>query len=448
MRRLPLLVLIGLGLFGIVLATVPGRLVAQPRAPIVQVSLDMGVTPPAINLLRRAMREATAAEASALIVVLPHGGGVLSSAWTIGRELSAANVPVVVWIGPGAVDGGPTGALLLAASDVAAMAPGASMGFALPLAETPRGFSTATRQLVLDDVARELTGWQEQRGRNTEWFDRAVRSGAVIDAARARSLEPPVIDLVAATNDELQTTITGRDVTVAGNQQQLDTLGAPRVVIRATAIEWLAQALAIPTFAFVLFVLGAVAIYLEIASPGVGVPGVAGGILIALALYGFAQASVRPLAVLLLAVGLVVVGLEHLVMSHGGLTFAGIVLLIVGALWLVDPAQAPGLAVAPLALGGTVISLLLAVVGLILLAVRIRGRGPSTGQEELIGQIAEVRRTVDPEGLVFVSGALWSAWTDDGPLLQGELVEVVAIESLRLYVRRLRVNPGSVNAEG
>ena len=428
--------------FAALLVPLFGRAAAQARAPIVQVELAMGVTPPAVNLVRRAVREAVAGEATALVVTVPNGGGVLSAAWTLARELELADVPVVVWVGPGAVQGGPAGALLLAASDIAAMAPEASAGFAFPLTASPAGFSAGTRQLVLDDVAQELSGWQSERGRDPAWIERAVRSGAVIDAQRARAQEPPVIDLVAATWEELQTTLHGRQIVGPDGQPRvLDTLGASRVVIQPNAIEWLAQALAIPTVAFILFVLGAIAIFLEIASPGVGIPGVAGGTLVAAALYGFAQAGVRPFAVLLLAVGMLVVGLEHVVMSHGGLTLGGIILVVFGALRLVDPARSAGLAVAPAAIGGTVMLLILAVVGLVTLAVRVRGQRPTTGKEALIGQVAEVRRAVDPEGMVFVAGALWSAWTDEGSLELGELVEVAGVENLRLYVRRLKTEP-------
>ena len=439
--------LIWLGVvFTLLTASPDGTARAQVQAPIVQVDLAMGLTPPAVNFVRRALREASASDAAALVVTLRSGGGVLGASWALARELAAADVPVVVWVGPGPVQGGPAGTLLLAASDVVAMAPGATVGFARPLTATPGGFSDATRQLVLDDVAQELAGWQRAHGRNADWIQRAVRAGAVIDAERARSLDPPVIDLVAATPEELQTSLVGRRI--AGEEDEthvLDTLGAPRIVIRPTVLEWLAQALAIPTVAFILFVLGAAAIYLEIASPGVSIPGVAGGALVIAALYGFAQAGVRPLAVVLLAAGLIVIGLEHVVMSHGGLTLGGIILLVLGALWLVDPARSPGLAVEPLAIGGTAAFLALAVVGLVALAVRVRSRSPATGKESLIGQVAEVRRTVDPEGMVYVAGALWMAWTDGGPLHQGELVEVAGIDNLRLYVRRLEAEANSVN---
>jgi membrane-bound serine protease (ClpP class) len=433
------------GLLGLLLALCAGVSAAgaQDRGPIVEVVVDRGLTPPAVSHVRRALREATAAEATALVINLRNGGGVLDSAWELARELAAADVPVVVWIGPGPVPGGPTGALLLAASDIAAMAPDSTAGFALPLASVEGRFSLQTRQLVLEEVVQESVAWQRDRGRNAEWIERAVRAGAIVDAQRARAMDPPVIDLVAADGEELVTALHGRTVATAEASRSLDTLGTARVAIGRGALEWLAQTLAVPTVAFLLFVLGAVAIYLEATAPGTGVPGVSGVVLVIAAFYGFYQAEVRLAAVLLLSAGMVLVGLEHVVMAHGGLTVAGLLLLVAGAFWLVDPARTPGLGVEPLAVAGTAGMLLLAVGVLVALAVRVRHREPVTGKEALIGQIAEVRQALDPEGQVFVAGALWSAWSDEGPVPVGDLVEIAGIENLRLYVRRIVPEPGS-----
>ncbi len=76
------------------------------------------------------------------------------------------------------------------------------------------------------------------------------------------------------------------------------------------------------------------------------------------------------------------------------------------------------------------------------MAVQVGSRRPVTGQETLIGQIAEVRRPLTPEGMVFVNGALWIAWTDQGPFEVGDLVEVAGIDGLRLYVRGLEQGGG------
>lgn len=433
-----LAILLGLLMIGGV-ALLPPSLGAQARAQVYYVTVEYGLTPPAAALVGRALREAEAANADALIVEL-RGGGSLAAAWPVARELAAANVPVVTYIGPRGAQGGPVGTLLVTAGHIAAMAPEASIGFAAPLADVSPSFSAGTQELLVEDAVRQLTAWARERGHNVDWVEQAARQGAIIQAERAQQLTPPVIDLVA-TADELPVNLQGRRVSLAsGQERSLETLGAAVVRVRPSAWERLTQLLALPTVAFVLFVVGGIAVYLELANPGIGIPGITGALLIIAALVGFALAEVRPLAVLLLAGGLVLVGLEHAVMSHGGLTIAGLVLLVLGALYLVDPSRSPGLDVSYGAIGGVAALLALGAVGLVLMAVRVRSQAPVTGQEALIGQLAEVRRAVAPEGLVFVNGALWAAWSDEAPLAVGELVEVAGVDGLRLYVRKLPHN--------
>lgn len=59
------------------------------------------------------------------------------------------------------------------------------------------------------------------------------------------------------------------------------------------------------------------------------------------------------------------------------------------------------------------------------------------GREELIGASAEVRTSLDPEGQVWIEGALWRArLSGDGrPQRPGDRVTVEAVEGLTLKVR-------------
>ncbi|WP_026370931.1 NfeD family protein [Kallotenue papyrolyticum] len=425
-----------LTMLGVLCGWQPATTQAQVPAQVYYVTLRYGLTEPAAHLARRALREAEAAGATALIVEV-RGGGSLRAAWPLARDLAAARVPVVVYIAPRGTSGGPVGALLLAASHVAAMAPEASVGVAAPLVVAPAGVRPTTQQLLVEDAARQVTAWARARGRNAAWFEQAVRQGAIIDAERARALEPPLIELVA-TPEELLAGLQGRRVVLEdGSQRTLETLGARVQPVRPTLLESIGQLLALPTVAFLLFVLGGLAIYLELTTPGMGIPGATGALLVLAALVGFVLGDVRAWAVLLLAVALVVIGLEHVVASHGALTLLGVVLLALGAIMLVDPARAPGLRVSPLVIGGVVALLGSAAFGLALLTVRLRRQRPVTGQEALIGRIAEVRKAVDPEGQVFVNGALWLAWSDEGPFHEGELVRVAGVHGLRLYVQRV-----------
>jgi membrane-bound serine protease (ClpP class) len=60
-----------------------------------------------------------------------------------------------------------------------------------------------------------------------------------------------------------------------------------------------------------------------------------------------------------------------------------------------------------------------------------------TGHEELVGATAEARTELDPDGQVWIAGALWRARLVDGakPLRPGDRVRVEAIEGLTLVVR-------------
>lgn len=409
---------------------------AQTTRAVYYVTIDNTLSGPAAGVVRRAVREAEAADAVALVIEV-RGGGSLGVAWPLAREIEAANVPIITYVAPSGTRSGAVGTLLTTASHVAAMAPGSEIGFAQPLVDRPAGFGDATQQLVVDEVVQQATGWATARGRNAAWVERAVRSGATLRAEDARALDPPVIDLIADEGD-LLTGVQGRRVLLANGQERtLDTLGAEVRRVAPTAWEAIGQLLALPTVAFVLFVVGGIAVFLEFANPGVGVPGAAGGVLLVAALVGFVLGEVRPLAVILLAAGLVLVGLEHVATSHGGFTLAGLVLVVLGALFLVDPARTPGVGVSLLTIGGVALLLGGAGAGIVALAVRVRQQPPTTGQDALMGQLAEVRRALAPEGFVFVNGALWSAWTDRGPLQPGELVEVIAVDGLRLFVRPL-----------
>lgn len=59
------------------------------------------------------------------------------------------------------------------------------------------------------------------------------------------------------------------------------------------------------------------------------------------------------------------------------------------------------------------------------------------GYEELVGARAEARTSLDPEGQVWIEGALWRARLagDGGPLRPGDRVRVEAVDGLTLVVQ-------------
>lgn len=414
----------------------------QGRGPIYSVALDEVVSRHTVGYLGRVLREAEAAGAEALVLRLGTGGAVLRDVRELARALDSASVPVVVYVAPEGTRSGAAGLWLLSGAHIAAMAPDTSFGVPRPLLEPDPALSPQTQELLRGELIVQLGEMARAHGRSDAWVEQAVRQGLVLNNEQAGASSPPAIDLVARDLDELLTSLEGRVVTLAGGEQRtLATLGRTPQPALPTIWEQLLMLLANPTVAFMLLVMAGIAIYAELVTPTVGVLAGLGLTLLVGALVGLAALPVRWLAVLGLVFAFAVIAADLYLPSHGAFTVVGLVLLVASALALFDTAQAPGVSVALWAIG-----LVAAAVGSfaalgIYLALRTRNTPVATGQESLLGRLAEVRKRLDPEGFVFVEGALWRAVSEDGAVEPGEWVRVTGVYALRLTVRRLDAEP-------
>src|SRR5262245_60382725 len=299
---------------------VPGRPAAaqQGHGPIYTVEIRGIVTSVTAGYLRRALQVAEASDATALIIALSSSGAVLRDVRPLAGDIAKARVPVVVYVTPEGTQSGAAGALLLSAAHISALAPNTSFGSPYPLTQVDAALSQQTRDLVLDSVANQIRDWNASRSRNTDWVDRAVREGVVLTNEQAISTNPPSVDLVASDQEELLKLLEGRVVKLAdGRSVQLATLGQNPSVVAPTLWERLRLALADPTIAFVLLVVGALAIYLELAAPGTTIFAGVGAVLLIGAIVGLVALPVRWWSVLLLLLAFGMIGAEFFMPTHG-----------------------------------------------------------------------------------------------------------------------------------
>jgi membrane-bound serine protease (ClpP class) len=416
-----------------------GPAAAQPASgPIYVVETHGTITSVTIGYLRNALRLAEASNANLLLIRVSSAGAVLRDARPFAGELATARVPVAVYIAPSGISAGAAGVLFLSAAHVSAMAPGTSFGSPYPLARVDEALTQQTRDLVIDSATDQIRSWNADRGRNTEWVDRAVREGLVLTNQQASALNPPAIDLVAASQEELLALLDGRQVKLHdGRTAQLATLGRGVTPIAPTAWESIRLTLSNPTVAFVLLVLGALSLCLEFAAPGTTVFAGVGAVLLVTAGLGLLVLPLNWWAALLLILALGLIVAEFVAHSHGALAVTGLALLVMGALNLIDSQQAPGVMIAVwvVLLVGLILATLVALG--VWLALRSRDQPAATGQQAMIGRLAEVRRRLDPDGMVFVEGALWQAISENGTAEIGDWVRVTAVHDLRLVVRPL-----------
>ncbi|MBG0857406.1 nodulation protein NfeD [Streptomyces spinoverrucosus] len=390
--------------------------------------VDGTITPVVADHLEDGLRLAEQERHAAYVIEMDTPGGLLQSTREIVQEFLASDVPVVVYVTPPGARAASAGAYIAMSAHVAAMAPGTHIGAGTPV--TGQGEEAGDK--VVNDAVAFAVSIAEQRGRSTDFARDMVREGTSVSDREA--VRADVVDLVAPSREALLTEVDGRRV-VVGSQ------GEPREVVLHTAgarfVEHdlgffgeVRQLLASPELAFLFLSVGTLAVIYELASPGVGVGGVIGVVLLVL---GFVALSVLPFHVgglLLLILAGALFAAEVLtpgvgVFAAGGtvaLVFAGI-LLFRGELG-VDPAVMWPTAV--VVGGGSVLAGRL--------AWRARKAPPTTGHEGLLGREAVVRRVDGERGQVLLDGAWWAVRGRAALVAEGQHVRVVGLDGLDLIV--------------
>lgn len=148
----------------------------------------------------------------------------------------------------------------------------------------------------------------------------------------------------------------------------------------------------------------------------------------------------NPIVDFFVAVALVGVGLllaELLLPTGGVLAVLGALGLIAGGVLALESDSDVADYIGP----GLITLGVLSIVSFYFVAGKViaahRDEPVRTGPEELLGALAEARTSLDPEGQVWIEGALWAARLagGEGPAGVGDRVRVEAVEGLTLVVR-------------
>jgi membrane-bound serine protease (ClpP class) len=406
--------------------------VAQEARHADVLQIEGAVTPIMISYIQRGIRTAEADGAEALIVELNTPGGQIDLMSKIVQSLLDADVPVVVYVYPKGAYAASAGTLITLAGHVAAMAPGTTIGAASPVGSEGEDLGETMETKVKEDLKAQVRALTERRGEEAvAWAESAIQEAKAATAQEA--LDLGVIDFVAADLDDLLGQMDGFKATVQDQEVVLHTAGAQINELPMTAVEQLLHIVTNPTIAFILLSLGLNAILFELSSPGGYAAGVVGVICLLLAFYSLGVLPVNYTGLIFIALAFVLFVVDVKAPTHGVLTAGGIASLIAGALILFN---------SPLYRVSVIVVVAVALVTGLFFAfaiakvVRAQTWPVTTGREGLVGRLATARTPLDPEGSVFVQGELWHATAVDGPIGQGEKVEIVAMEGLRLTVKK------------
>ena len=420
-----------------------------------------------VEYVNRAMDIAEASQSDLVLITLNTSGGLADAMEQIISRLLTSKVPVCVYVYPPGGRAASAGFFILVSADVAAMAPGTRAGAAHPIMaiggvlpiEEPQDRkegeegkegegkkaqtqSSILMQKVKQDVLAYLRAIAQRRGRNSEACEKAVTESKSYSDEEA--VKEKVVDLVAVNERDLLNKLEGREIKMLSGETKVLRVGNSAIIeiektFREKALEFITN----PNIAFLLFVVGAILIYVEITHTGMVLPGVVGAILLLLAIMGFSflPISVTGVLLILLAIGLFIA--EVFVQSFGLLGVAGIVCLALGAIMLVDLPEKE-LRIDPFLAIGTAVGVGGIILFLAGIAIRAFRRKPVTGKEGMVGEVGEAVSDIAPEGQVFVAGTYWKAISEK-PVPKGSKVRCIQVKGLTLVVEAVSENePPSV----
>jgi len=396
------------------------------------IHISGAIGPATASYLQRAIHEASARKYNGLIIRLDTPGGLLESTKEMVQSLYASPLPTVVYVAPAGATAASAGCFITMAADVAAMAPGTSIGAAHPVEIATNGSSQQPDEVMKTKLENFAATFIEsiavKRHRNTEWAQSAVRGSAAVTAEKA--LELKVIDILAKDIPDLLQQLEGREI----DGRLLHTASAEVHEVPMLIRERVFQMLWRPEVMFILMLVAIYGIIGELSNPGAILPGVVGVIALVLMLY---MASILPIniagfAMIALAVGLLVA--DVFAQTHGVLTAGGILSFFLGSLMLFDKAGPAFRLSLTLIIPATLVT---AAFFAFVLGAGLRAQflPIKTGKESLIGKTTTALTPVTAQsGKVFVEGTYWNA-VSGVPVEEGKPVEIVGVKGLTLQVK-------------
>lgn len=430
---LPLLLLCGL-VVCVGLGSTDAAPATVAAARVVELRIDDEIEPIVAEYITEGIDEAARSNADLILITMNTPGGLGESMREIVQRILRSPVPVVVYVAPTGSRAASAGFFILLSADVAAMAPGTDTGAASPLLAIggmPIQVDEVLRRKIVEEATAYLRSYTSKRGRNVDLAVKAVTDAKAYSEKEA--LDGKLIDLVAASPEELLVKLNGRTITrLDGSSLELHLKEPVRTRLEMSARERFLSRIVKPDVFFILLIVGVLGLYAEFTHPGLVAPGVIGAIALVLALYAMHLLPVNFAGLVLILLGIALFILEAKFTSHGVLGVGGVVAMVLGAVMLIR-SPLTGMGVSLGAALGVTLPFAFMVILLMRLVLRSRKWRQSVGVEGLVGEFGEVREAIDGRGMVFVHGELWRA-TALQKIPEGARVRVVKVEGLTLHV--------------
>ncbi|MET1160025.1 MAG: nodulation protein NfeD [Thermoprotei archaeon] len=316
---------------------------SQSSNYVVVIRINGGIYYGVEHLVSEAIEEAERLDAP-LLMIFDTPGGLLDVTDEIIKEIRNSNVPVIGYVYPTGAQAWSAGTLLLMATHIAAMAPGTLIGAAQPVIYDPTSgtYKPINESKIINPIVGIITGLAKDRGRNITAAKLFVLENLYLDEEQA--LKYHVIEVIAKNIDELLEKINGWTVVLdTGRNYTLHTLNARIIEYSGSLRVHVIRALSDPIVNSLIATIGVLLLIFGVLSGHYPViPLGAGLIILSLLGTGF---SANTVSILLILIGATALGIELVTPGFGILGFTGVLLIAISIALL--PILNPSYLVAP-----------------------------------------------------------------------------------------------------
>lgn len=427
--------------FIIVFMFITANLFAASPQSVYVVPVEETIDPGLAQFVERSYQEANDLKVDRILLEIDTPGGLVDAALQIKETINNSTIPTTAFVKGGAIS---AGALITLACDDIAMQPGATIGDA-----EPRVGSERADEKFVSYFAKEMAATAQVHGRDKDiavaMVDRDAEIPGLVEKGKLLTLTYLEAKEVGYT-----------DYIIKDRAELLHRIGlADAKVIEAkpSFAESLTRFITSPYISPFLLMIGIAGIIIEIFTFGFGIAGIIG--IASLALYfggHFLAGFTGWEAILLFLLGIILLGVEIVAPGFGIPGIAGIVSIFISII-LTAPSWEIGVMSLVFAIIGTVVILFFSFKVLkkrnfwdtLVLRLKYKKEDGYIPQKEenasFVGKTGIAHTMLRPAGTVILDdGSRLDVVTEGGFIAQGERIEVIQVEGMRIIVRLMKNN--------
>ncbi len=373
-----------------------------------------------------ALTVAVAGNYSAVVIELSTPGGSVDAMLRIIGSIDNSAIPVLAFVTPAGASAWSAGTYILMASHLAAMAPNSVIGSCQPISYSPFGSTAINDSKTINALVEVIMTHAAARNRNQTLAESFVVENINVDDIEA--LQYGVVEYLADTLTGFLDQADGDQINTVEVNTTLHTQDATVKVYEYRLRELLFNSFADPLVSNLLFMIGIFALIFGFSAPGHGGE-VLGALAILLALVGMGF-NVNLISVVMVIGGAILLIYELSTPGFGLFGISGIILLAIGALFLI-PFSPEKWAVSSdwySVFSSTIIVAIICITAIFLFAIykilQIRRKKPIIGS--IMGETVIPTGNAEPDMTAFVmyNGEYWEAKSKKG-LVAGKKYLVV-----------------------